>query len=500
MASTTTLQGTATSAPYRPARWGLWRTVMGCEWRLLHRDVGAWLALVLVLSCTVAALLNGQQRLAERSAIVAAAQADERQRLQTLATQLARTAQAAQAGTAAAPVEAWRDPGNPVSVGRGIGAPIVHLADAPLGVAAIGLSDLYPATFRVAVGSRDRFLFAEEIANPLHLATGSFDLVFVTVYLLPLVLLALSYNVLSGEREQGTWALTLSSSAPPLAILLAKLVVRNAGVVAVLLLGSAAGWLLQGGPSLTAEAALAFAAWSALVVLYSAFWVLLALWVNSWQRDSAFNALALVMAWVLLLLVVPAVVNATAQALHPAPARAEMVLAVRQAAVDADRDRAAEQARFAAEHGGAAPANDRERRTLALTLLADQRADEVLARHEAQVRRQRSLTDRLGLLSPPLVVNAALVNLAGNGHARWDAYLQAVDSFHDRWQAHFVGMAQRGARVQAADLSDFPRYTVARQGTWAPGMTASLAVACGLLALCTLLLGVLASQKLRGAH
>ena len=116
------------------------------------------------------------------------------------------------------------------------------------------------------------------------------------------------------------------------------------------------------------------------------------------------------------------------------------------------------------------------------------------------LRRQRNLTDRLGLLSPPLVVNAALANLAGNGHARWDAYLQALDNFHDQWQAHFVGMAQRGSRVKVADLSDFPRYTAARQDTWASGTAASLAGACGLLALCTLLLGVLASQKLRGAH
>ena len=485
------------AVPRRVSRRGLWRAVMGCEWRLLRSDLGAWLALALMLGCTVAALLNGQQRNTERATIVAAARQDEAQRLQTLAAQLARAERAGPAAAGVAAAEPWRDPTNPLSVGRGIGAAVVHLADAPLGIAGIGLSDLYPASFRVAVGSRDRFLFTDEIANPLHLATGSFDLVFVTVYLLPLVLLALSYNVLSGEREQGTWALTVASSAPPLSVLLAKLLVRNAGVVGVLLGGTAAGLALQGSPADAVETLQAFATWTLTVCLYGAFWVLLTLWVNSWQRDSAFNALALVMAWVLLLLVVPAAVNATAQALHPAPSRAEMVLAVRQAAVDAERDRAAEQARYLAEHGSAAPGNDRERRTLALTLVADQRADEVLARHETQVRLQRGLTDRLGLLSPPLLANEALVNLAGNGHARWDAHLQAVDAFHGQWQGFFVGLVQRGARLQGADLAQFPRFAAARLGTWAPGTAASLWAANGVLLLSTLLLTALAWRRLR---
>ncbi len=49
------------------------------------------------------------------------------------------------------------------------------------------------------------------------------------------------------------------------------------------------------------------------IVLYGLFWVALALLVNSLRRDSAFNAVALVMAWVLLVLVAPAAMNATAQ-------------------------------------------------------------------------------------------------------------------------------------------------------------------------------------------
>lgn len=461
-------------------RVGLWRTVLGCEWQLARSDAGTWLALLLLLACVACALFSGQQRVLERRAAVAVAQQDHAQRLGSLQRQLV----AVEAGTAKPAVEPWRDPTNPIGVGRGSGAAVAHWADAPLAATAVGLSDLYPASFRVGVGSRDRFLFADEINNPLQLATGSFDLAFVTVYLLPLVLVALSYNVLSGEREQGTWALTAASSAPLLPILLAKLLVRNGGVLAAFVLATGAGLAWQGAPLASAEGAGALAAWAATVLLYAAFWVALALAVNAAQRSSAFNAVALVMAWVLLLVVAPAAINAVAQALYPAPARAEVVLAVRQAAVDADRDREAEQARFRAEHGLAAPGAAPERRALALVLAADQRADAVLTRHEALVRQQRDLTSALSVFSPAMRVNDTLAELAGNGHNRWDAYLQRVDQFHGQWQDFFVARAQSGTRLGSADLAQFPRFAADRTSTWVGGVRRGLATTWGVLLAC----------------
>ena len=70
---------------------------------------------------------------------------------------------------------------------------------------------------------------------------GRFDLAFVTVYLLPLLVLALSFNVLSEEREQGTLALTLSQPVSARDVVGAKLAFR-----ALLVVGLAAGVSLLG--------------------------------------------------------------------------------------------------------------------------------------------------------------------------------------------------------------------------------------------------------------
>jgi ABC-2 type transport system permease protein len=439
----------AGAASDSPLRVGLWRTVWACEWRLLRGDAALWSAVLLLLMCTGYALLGGQQRLAARAAVVDAAKAEERTRLDGLAANIRALEQKVPKATGVAFVQ------NPMLMGRYGTAPNMELPAAPLAALAVGLADLHPPTFKVSLGSQQRFLFADEIANATQLAAGSFDVAFVAVYLLPLLLLALSYNVLSSEREQGTWALTQASSAPLAQVLMAKLTLRAGVLLGTLLIVLTAGLGSIGVPLADPATLTALLLTLLLLFVYSAFWLALALWVNSWRRDSSFNAVTLVVAWVLLVWVAPALINAVAQVRHPAPPRAEMVLALRQAEVAVDRE--AQQARYRAEHGQADDTAEQQRRTLELTLAADRRADEMLARHEAMVQAQRLLSDRLSLLAPPILVNDAIVELAGNGHTRWNAFLRDVRAFHQRWQAYFVGFAQRGAALTAADYAEFPR-------------------------------------------
>lgn len=437
---------------------GLWRTVWACEWRLVRRDAALWGAVLLLLMCTTYALLGGQQRLAAQAATVEAARAEEKARLDGLTARIRALEQRPPGAGGAAFVQ------NPMLMGRYGTAPNVALPPAPLAALAVGLADLYPPTFKVSLGSQQRFLFTDEIANATQLAAGSFDVAFVAVYLLPLLLLALSYDVLSGEREQGTWALTRVSSAPPARVLAAKLALRAGVLLGSLLVGLTAGLAAIGVPLADADAAAALLLIFALLLVYAWFWLSLALWVNSWQRDSSFNAVTLVVAWVLLVWVLPALINAIAQVRHPAPPRAEMVLALRQAEVAVDRE--AQQARYRAEHGQPDATAERQRRTLELTLAADQRADDTLARHEAMVESQRLLGDRLAYLAPPVLINDALVELAGNGHTRWNAFLREVRAFHRRWQDFFVGFARRGATLAAADYAAFPRPQDLRLPAW----------------------------------
>ncbi len=468
------------------------RTVAACEWQLVRSDPGWWLTVALILGCVAYAAANGRARISERQRAVAEAQRDEARRLDSLARQLGKI----ERGEAPIPDAPYRDPRNAIYVGRGQGAAVAYLPDAPLAAAAVGLSDLYPQVLRVSAGSKDTFLFADEIENPTHLLAGSFDLAFVIVYLLPLLLIAAGSDVLSGERERGTLALTLATSAPLPAVLAGKLLVRLGGIALAAIL---AMWLcLQPGVAgLGAMAGLTLG-----VVLYTLFWAALFLLINALGRDSSFNAMALILLWGLLLVVAPGAVNAAAQVLYPAPSRSELIIGVREAAVDAERDRDASEARYREEHPGEpAPAgDDRTRRTLDVTVAADARADTMLAEQESCILRQRALAERLGGLLPSCLMYDAIAELAGTGHTRWDAYLRRIGEFHATWRDLFLTRARAGAPLAQADYDRFPRFDATPDPTGESRVArARVGRSFATMAAVTLVLAVLAFRRLSRA-
>ena len=201
--------------------------------------------------------------------------------------------------------------------------------------------------------------FADEIDNPANLMSGATDLAFLVVFVYPLVVLAMAFNLLAGEREQGTLAMGCLGGLS--AALAGKLAARVAAPIAATLLAVAAGvWIFAGWERLASPG---FAALLIVVLLYGLFWAALAAAVDGLGRSSAFNALTLIGAWVAITMILPAAINSLAAFAHPAPSRIDMVLAARAASTDADRARDASLARYADEHGGGAkPAGAARRR------------------------------------------------------------------------------------------------------------------------------------------
>lgn len=458
-----------------------------CEWRILRADAALWLVLALIAATVAYALYNGNKHVERQAAAVAAAQADEQQRVADLRQKLADI----ESGQAAPPDAPFRDPRNAIFVGGGSAATNAVLPPRPLALIAVGQSDLYPPALKVSARSKDTFYFSDEIANPAHLLAGSFDLAFVLVFLLPLYILALSYNLVSGEREQGTLALTAACPVPLRGVMFAKLLVRAglpiAFTLAAVLIGLAV--TVDGLANATGELALLAVA----IVLYGALWAALAAAVNALGRDSAYNALLLVAAWIAILLIVPSLVNAWSELRHPSPSRAEMVLAVRAASVDADRERDAALARYQEEHGhvhadALTRGSYRERtlRRLAVQQAASESSEAVMAAHEAQLRRQHALAERYAYLSPALLMHGAVADLAGTGRDRYREFFAQVDAFHQRWREFFVSRARAERPLTGGDYARFPRFTFVDEqpgGGAARAMSAYAGIALPLLLL-----------------
>ena len=434
------------------------RTVVRNEWRLLMADRALRAVLALFALLLLYALANGivWARFQERT--VETALAGNAERARALGEELAAIENGAE------PASRFRDPRAPNVLGGARGSHTAALDPGPLTALAVGQSDLLPYYYDVNIYTNEStFQQNGEVENPLNLMVGRFDLAFVVIYLLPLLILALSYNVLSEEREQGTLALTLSQPVSARSVVAAKLAFRALLVVGTVLAVSLLGILATGGADSPGRIAL----WCATVAVYALLWFALAAWVNSLRRSSAWNATVLVGAWLVLVVVLPAAINIAAGLLHPLPSRVQMVTAQREASNDAVNRRSELLARYLEDHpemAGSVVADDEPALgalAWAATDAVNRRLEEVTDEHDASRAEQIALVRRYRFLSPALLAQEALMDAAGTGDARFARFQAEVRAFAEVWRGFFVPAILAGEQMDAGVLPDVPRFELA---------------------------------------
>lgn len=465
-------------------------TILRHEWRSLAADRTAWVVLFLFATVIAVALASGASRVAERRAEIGRATAEERERLAKDRAEALRAAGKPEGEASAFAL----GPDHPYYIGTRHGTN-AFLPPGPLAALALGQSDLQPYGYRITTGNRESLVTSEPLENPIKLHTGPFDLAFVLIYLYPLLILALSFNLISGEKEGGTLGLLLSQPLSLRTLILGKVALR-----ALLVLGSAVAFTLAGalatGVDLAAPgAALRLALWFLAVLAYGAFWFSLAVWINARGRSSAANAVALSSCWLVLAVLVPGLVNLLATALYPVPSRVELVNAMRTATDQARVQGSQLLGRFFEDHpqlAGDRPADPEEASFMVLRLARDEAIarslEPVFARYEDRLARQRALVDRFRFASPALLLQDSLLKIAGTGSARHQRFVAEVDAFRGRWRDLFAPRYVAGNPVfTAADYDRLPRFAFREEPAAETARRAALPVA--VLILLTLALG-----------
>lgn len=417
------------------------------EWRLLTADGSLWLVIGIFAAAIAYGTFNGVRWVRFQQAAIAETAREEGGRF------AAQDATIARLNAGELKLSPFADPRNPQTAGSRLGARYAVMPPAPLAALSIGQSDLLPYYFKVTSDSRENVTAGTELENPHRLLTGRFDLAFVLIYLYPLLVLALSYNLLSLEKEQGTLSLALSQPVSLATLAIAKLSIRFA--LFLVTLGVLAGLAATiAGIDLAADGAGARAwLWLGAVVAYGLVWFGLAVLVVSFGRPSSTNAMVLAALWLALVVLVPSFVNMGATTWYPVPSRVEMVQAVREASDEANQQGAALLARYYEDHpdlavGGADQAmNDFNVIRVAVNADVEARVRPVLDRYEQQLAGQRRMVASLRLLSPAILMQDALNDLSGTGVERHQHFLQQVAQFHEQWRNHFVPLIFRKAQV-----------------------------------------------------
>lgn len=466
------------------------RAVFLGEWRLLWRDPAAWVVLGVLTAALLGALWQGlarEQAVASSLAELAQADADRMEAAADLAQWLAET----EGG-----ISRFRDPRSADVVGRRLGVQHLALPPTGLGALAVGQSDLYPAWHPVSLESRDRLQAEGELTHPRQLAVGRFDLSFVVVFVAPLLLLGLLASVPARERETGMLPWVLVQGGGLGSWLLGRVLLRWLLVLVPILLCGVLAVLLQAMAPAAAgdgQTVVRGLLWAAQVTVYLAFWAALALWVGTLPLDGARSALALAFAWLLFVVLIPAVTQVVLDLAHPQPSRMAYVDAMRDATDLARAEGSEALVRYLEDHpelaGDAVDADD----FFAQRLLVQERVEAELAPLSAAFEAQRAARARqaawLRWTSPALLTMDGLADAAGTGEPRHRHFMEQVHGFHSEWRAFFAPRVLSGERffdhdhVPGFGYEQEPLRLLMPRSSWLLTATAGFALLFGWLAL-----------------
>lgn len=456
------------------------------EWRNLRADKTLWLVAALFAASAAYATFNGFAWTNFQRQTLAEAAADESARYDALKKQIIEYDR-----NEPEKLSRFSDPRDPAAAGRNIGQRYATMPPAPLAALSVGQSDLLPYYFKIDTRSQQTFTSNNEIENPTNLLAGRFDVSFVIIYLMPLLILTLSYNFLSGEREAGTLQMLLSQPVSLRSVVTGKIALRFLAVTITVLGFSLAAFTL-GGEIFAEGVLMRLLLWAAAVVAYILFWFALSVAVNAFNWKSATNAVALTALWLFFVVIIPSLTGVLATTIYPVPSRVEMINATREASSTATAKGSELLAKYTEDHPelvqGEYDPTDAAARIYAVQEEVDREAKPVLDVYDEQLRKQQNLVNGLQFLSPAIVMQEALNDVSGTGGARYQHFLAQVKNFHADWQNYFIPRVFQKTKVAAATYDDAPRFV------WREENSAELArrVLFGLLGIAAAVLAVFA--------
>lgn len=184
----------------------------------------------------------------------------------------------------------------------------------PLTAFSIGQRDVNSSIQAVSIRGLEAQKYDTDLQNPFNLMMGNVDLSFVILFIFPLLIITLSFNLLSEEKENGTWRLIYTQTNSSVNYLLQKLFVAALFTVGILFLLFVAGIIIIEIP--VNRLLLQFAG---ICLLYILFWYAAAFFIVSLNKNSGTNAVLMLSVWLLLTVLLPAAVNNFISIRYPVP-------------------------------------------------------------------------------------------------------------------------------------------------------------------------------------
>jgi ABC-2 type transport system permease protein len=356
----------------------------------------------------------------------------------------------------------------------------------PLNALAIGQRDVNSSIQSVTIRNLENQRYDTDLFNPYSLLTGNLDFSFVLIYLFPLLIISFTYNLLSEEKEYGTWRLVSAQHTRPAKILFQKLTIR-----AIVVFTALSMLFVLASTILSLPFDSSFLATVCMAVLYLLFWFAISFWVVSLQKRSGSNAVILLSTWILLTIVLPGAVNNYITQQYPVPEAMATVVKQREGYHEKwDMDKKVTMDKFYAHYPRFRnyPVPDAPFSWLlyyAMQQMGDDEAQQVAKQMQHKLWQREKASAWMGYCIPTLHTQHQLNTLAQAGLSNHLLFLDSTGRFHEKMRLYFYPKIFEGASVDKEDWKTFrvEYFSENRKIAWAATLMPPLVITACFIAL-----------------
>jgi len=424
------------------------------ELKLLLRSRWIQLLSILLLLLFGFSTINGKSKVVKREMDISAAKQEVEETDKAMLKLLDSVEQGLEVSASS-----WTIPTSPMAVGN-YHPRVAAMDPQPMSFVSTGQADLFTHYVKPTVSGDDFALNFTEMTSPVQLLFGSFDLAFVIVYLLPLLIIAFTYNVLSSEKEQGSLRLLASQPISIRKWVFQKLMLRFFWLSLLVMISLGAVILVVGIQPLKWGSVFTLLG---LTLCYMLFWFALSFLVNIFIDSSAKNAVSLIMLWVVFVLLTPSLLNQVGNTLYPMPSRTLMINEMREHKAEATKRQDEILDNFLRDHPEYAINDSTQSRNFYHRYIASQKVvkDElkpIVDAYETQLQKQQKWTQKLQWISPAIVVQQSLNQLAGTSTADYENYRKQVIGFAGDWREHLAAFLYNNTPFSKNDYAGLPQF------------------------------------------
>ena len=326
----------------------------------------------------------------------------------------------------------------------------------PLAGIAIGQSDINTHIQNVKILNLEGQKYDTDLVNPMHLQVGNLDLSFLIIFLFPLVIIALTFNLLSEEVEKGTWKMITIHGKSALRFLLMKLSIRIFFIATILMLLFILSALILG-----IEFNKDFLHLIGISYAYILFWFAVCFLVIVLQNTSNTNAIILLSTWLLLVVFLPVLINNYVSSQYPIEEAFTMTIKQRDEYHKRwDTNKQETMDKFYKHYPQFSKYTVQEEGFswlwyYAMQQMGDDESKEEREAMYAKINNREQLSTTLALFFPPLQVQLAMNAIAKTSLTHHVTFLDATTKFHEELRLQFYPKIFENNKVNTIDWNQY---------------------------------------------